>query len=72
MQKKHLNLNLNNSLNSSNNNTNNNNSFNNTKSLDKEINNNNEIYYIPQLMLEFFDKMKHLQKAIISAYIISL
>ena len=72
--KRTRNIKLNNSQNSSNNN--NNNSFNTTSTLqNKKLNynsiykseeNNIEIYYISQLMLEFFDKLKILQKAIIN------
>ena len=58
LNKNNLNLNLNNSENSCNIN-NQNNSFNTS-------NNNIEIYFISQLMLEFFDKLKILQKAIIN------
>lgn len=71
--KRTRNIKLNNSQNSSNNN---NNSFNTTSTLqNKKLNynsiykseeNNIEIYYISQLMLEFFDKLKILQKAIIN------
>ena len=72
--KRTRNIKLNNSQNSSNNN--NDNSFNTTSTLqNKKLNynsiykseeNNIEIYYISQLMLEFFDKLKILQKAIIN------
>ena len=72
LNKNNLYLKLNNSQNSSNNN----NSFDTTSTLqNKKINinsiykqedNNIEIYYISQLMLEFFDKLKILQKAIIN------
>ena len=73
INKNNLEINLNNSQNS----TNNNNSFNTTSTLPNkkmnnisfsksEENNNIEIYYISQLMLEFFDKLKILQKAIIN------
>ena len=71
--KRTRNIKLNNSQNSSNNN---NNSFNTTSTLqNKKLNynsiykseeNNIEVYYISQLMLEFFDKLKILQKAIIN------
>ena len=71
--KRTRNIKLNNSQNSSNNN---NNSFNTTSTLqNKKLNynsiykseeNNIEIYYISQLMLEFFDKLKILQNAIIN------
>ena len=75
-KKNKLNINLNNSQNSSK--IKHNNSFNGTNTLQikkinnisfykSEDNNNNiEIYYISQLMLEFFDKLKILQKAIIN------
>ena len=72
INKNNLNINLNTSQNS----TNNNNSLNTTSNFDnKNINNlsifkfeetNIEIYYISQLMLEFFDKLKILQKAIMN------
>ena len=61
--KNSLNINLNNSQNSSNYN---NNSFKATNILQINEENNLEIYYISQLMLEFFDKLKILQKAIIN------
>ena len=64
LQKNKINLKLNQSQNISHNN-----SFNKTTSLKNKIidnNTNNEIYYISQIMLEFFDKMKTLQKAIIN------
>lgn len=73
MYRNNLEIKLNNSQNSSNNN---NNSFNTTSTLQykkikensicKSEDNNIEIYYISQLMLEFFDKLKILQNAIIN------
>ena len=72
MNRNNLEIKLNNSQNSSNNN----NSFNTTSTLQykkikensicKSEDNNIEIYYISQLMLEFFDKLKILQNAIIN------